>query len=334
MQTEEAELTEFDPKVQDITGWIKAHSINIEAVDPERDQADLSKISDLVGSAKLVGLGEATHGSKEFFQIKHRLIRFLVEKMGFDTVVMECPKERAKSIDEYIKTDGKSRNEVLNGLTYEVWRTQEVLDLINWLREFNEKSDRKVSFYGCDVNDQTGMTGLERDQQMAENVLKILEENPDSKIALWAHNAHVGYADTPNFKALGGHLKGNLGDNYISFGMIFDQGKSNARVGNFETGVFGSKSIPVTLKSLPFGSYEYFFAQAGLQNTVVDLRPTRGNSLFSSWRDNKFTVRELGWAYDPGRQDDLLSRASLADAFDGVVWIDTISPSHLLNPYQ
>lgn len=310
-----------------IVKWLKDHAVVLASVAPQEDQGDLNPLREIVDSSQVVGLGEATHGNKEFFQMKHRLIRFLVEEMGFDTVVMECPEERAKSVDEYIKSKGEDHKEVLKDLTYEVWRTQEVLDLINWLREFNEKSDRKVSFIGCDVNDQTDMSGPERDQRMAGNVFRALEENPDSKMALWAHNAHVSHADTPQFKALGKNLKDKLGDKYMCLGMLFNQGSLSARMGNFETGVFEQQRTQASLKPAPDGTYEHLFHQTEIPLAIVDLRPARSGELFSSWRNNTYGVREVGWAYDPEHEDYLLNRADLTEAFDGVVWIDRVSSS-------
>lgn len=327
MADEEVPTDEIAVNETEIVGWFKDQAVILKSIIPQEDQRDLAPVKEIIGSAQVVGLGEATHGNKEFFQMKHRLIKFLVEEMGFDTVVMECPEERAKNIDGYIKSGEESQNGILNDLTYEVWRTQEVLDLINWLRDFNEKSDRKVSFYGCDVNDQTGMTGLERDQKMAENVLRTFNEKPDSKIVLWAHNSHVSYTDTAQFRASGRNLKDKLGDKYICLGMLFNQGGLSARMGNFDTGVFEQHRTQISLNPAPDGTYEHLFSQTGIPLAIVDLRPARSGELFSSWRNNNYSVREVGWAYDPEHESYLLNRVDLAEAFDGVVFIDRVSPA-------
>lgn len=320
---------EFSPNEAEVVNWFRDHAIILKSVSPQTEQSDLVPLKAIIGSSQVVGLGEATHGNKEFFQMKHRLIKFLVEDLDFDTVVMECPEERAKSIDQYIK--GDLSNNVLDGLTYEVWRTQEVLDLINWLKEHNEKSKKKVSFIGCDVNDQTGMSTLERDQRMADNVVQVLEKNPNSQIALWAHNGHVSYADAPQFRALGRNLKDKLGDKYISFGMLSNEGAFNARIGNFDTKVFEQDRSQVTLRPAPSETYEHLFFQTGIPLAFVDLRTARSGELFSSWRENPYSVREVGWAYDPKHEEAFLNNADLAKAFDGVVFIDKVTPSSLIN---
>jgi erythromycin esterase len=43
----------------------------------------MSPLRSVVGEARIVAMGEATHGSREFFQMKHRMLEFLAEKMGF-----------------------------------------------------------------------------------------------------------------------------------------------------------------------------------------------------------------------------------------------------------
>lgn len=329
MTDETTQNPEANGEVNEMVEWLKHYAIEIKTVEPQEDQQDLSLLKNVIGASQVVGLGEATHGNKEFFQMKHRLIKFLVTEMGFDTVVFECPGQQAKKIDDYIKTGEVSEDQILEGLGYEVWRTQEVLDLINWLREFNSTSNRKISFFGCDVNDQTGLSSIERDKSMAENVLRILKEKPDSKIALWAHNSHVSYADTSTFRALGRNLKDELGDRYMCFGMIFNQGSTNARVGSFETG-YPNKPSPVSLEPASLGSYEYFFAQAQLPLAVLDLRAIRKNNLFDSWKSNSYTIREMGWAYDPKHKEYISNKADLANAFDGMLWIERVSPSTLL----
>src|SRR3989344_8289989 len=158
MTDEITQNPEANREVEEMVDWLKGHAIEIKTVQPQENQQDLALLKNVIDTSQVVGLGEATHGNKEFFQIKHRLIKFLITGMGFDTVAFECPEQRAKKIDDYIKTGEGSEDQILEGLGYEVWRTQEVLDLINWLREFNSTSGRQISFYGCDVDDQTGLS--------------------------------------------------------------------------------------------------------------------------------------------------------------------------------
>ncbi|MCH7872711.1 MAG: erythromycin esterase family protein [Planctomycetes bacterium] len=66
-----------------VTRWVKANAVKLDTVEAGHGFADMQPIKAMVGSARIVGLGEATHGTREFFQLKHRMVEFLVEEMGF-----------------------------------------------------------------------------------------------------------------------------------------------------------------------------------------------------------------------------------------------------------
>ena len=62
---------------------------------PARDSRNMRPLKKVIGEARLVALGEATHGTREFFQLKHRMLEFLVSEMGFTVFGIEatiCPK--------------------------------------------------------------------------------------------------------------------------------------------------------------------------------------------------------------------------------------------------
>jgi erythromycin esterase len=73
-----------------VSSWIRAHALPLATTDPQASLDDLRQIPELVGTASIVGLGEETHGSHEFFTMKQRLLEVLVEKMGFTLFAMEC----------------------------------------------------------------------------------------------------------------------------------------------------------------------------------------------------------------------------------------------------
>ncbi|HXY41772.1 MAG TPA: carboxypeptidase regulatory-like domain-containing protein, partial [Vicinamibacteria bacterium] len=68
---------------EEAVAWIRRQAHPLTTVEPGRSLADLEPLRAVVGEARVVGLGEATHGTREFFQLKHRLLEFLVERMGF-----------------------------------------------------------------------------------------------------------------------------------------------------------------------------------------------------------------------------------------------------------
>ena len=70
--------------------WIQEYGHPLDAVEAGTDPGDLDVLWDIVGDTRLVALGEGTHGSREFFQLKHRLLEFLVTEMEFDVLAIDA----------------------------------------------------------------------------------------------------------------------------------------------------------------------------------------------------------------------------------------------------
>ncbi|MET9376328.1 erythromycin esterase family protein [Streptomyces sp. NPDC002992] len=105
-----------------------------------------------LAGVRVVGLGESTHGTAEFFRLKHRLIEFLVVEHGFRTVAMEASASAAPAVDAYVRRGEGEGAAVLAGLGFWTWRTREVLDLVEWMRAYNRgrPADDQVGFAGID----------------------------------------------------------------------------------------------------------------------------------------------------------------------------------------
>lgn len=71
---------------------------------PGESSRDLAPLYHAIGPARIVAMGEATHGTSEFFSIKDRIFRFLVEKIGFTVFAMETPWNSGLAIDRYVTT--------------------------------------------------------------------------------------------------------------------------------------------------------------------------------------------------------------------------------------
>src|SRR5579862_3784282 len=63
--------------------WLKQHCVPIKSIKPGNDISDLQFLKPVLKNVELIGLGESTHGTSEFVQVRHRLIQFLVQEMGF-----------------------------------------------------------------------------------------------------------------------------------------------------------------------------------------------------------------------------------------------------------
>lgn len=118
------------------------------------DYSDLSSLDVSLADTKIVALGEATHGTKEFFTTKHRLIKYLVEKLDFRVFVIEDGYTLTCNIDAFVSgTDQTKVEKVLSRNWCGAWRTQEVMDLLLWIKRYNsdKNEDDRVRIYGCDM---------------------------------------------------------------------------------------------------------------------------------------------------------------------------------------
>lgn len=154
-----AEITPLDPPDTGEPGtthdlsWLEAHAIPLTGTEAGTDLSDLEPLRQIVGDARIVALGEGTHGTAEFFRMKHRVVEFLVREMGFDAFAMEANWADTERMNEYVRTGQGDATHRLHNLRYWTWQTQEVLDLVHWMRAHNEAAGEAaaVGFYGFDM---------------------------------------------------------------------------------------------------------------------------------------------------------------------------------------
>jgi len=203
---------------------LQENTFPLVSVDAGQGFDDLLPMVPLLTGKRIVALGEATHGTSEFFRMKHRLVEFLVREMGFRHFGMELSPEDGYLIDSYIQGKGTDPKQVL----YWPWATQEVMEMLDWMRDYNASvaPEQRITFHGIDP-----IVG-ERDLVMAQNVSRILEESgPDSKIVLWAHNAHISNGSG----WMGSYLKQTWGDQAYLLGFEFDHGSFTSRMVTVQT---------------------------------------------------------------------------------------------------
>lgn len=117
------------------------------------DTTDMSVIDDQVSEASIIGLGEASHGLRDHYTLKHRLFKRLVTEHGFRLFGMETHLAEALAINEYVVHDEGDAESALEALEFWVWQTEAVKSLVEWMREFNEGRplDDRIRFYGFDT---------------------------------------------------------------------------------------------------------------------------------------------------------------------------------------
>ncbi|MEU2868260.1 erythromycin esterase family protein [Streptomyces olivoreticuli] len=125
----------------------------LRSAEPGTGTADLQALGVMVGDAKVVGVGEATHGSHELFALKDRIFRHLVEQKGFTTFALEISWSAGLRIDDYLQRgDGDARQVVHEVMAGSPWDREEFVTLVRWMRDHNRRHpDRPVHFLGDDI---------------------------------------------------------------------------------------------------------------------------------------------------------------------------------------
>jgi protein-L-isoaspartate(D-aspartate) O-methyltransferase len=119
------------------------------------DTVDLVPLLERVGDARLVLLGEATHGTSEFYRMRERISRELIVKKGFRFIAIEGDWPDAARVDHYVRHLEYPPSEWTAFARFPtwMWRNNEVRDFVNWLREHNAatKHEARVAFHGLDL---------------------------------------------------------------------------------------------------------------------------------------------------------------------------------------
>jgi erythromycin esterase len=146
------------PATIDPTTWLKQNAIPLKTTDPGGSYADLHALPNVVGNASVVGLGEETHGTHEFVDMKVRIIEYLVTHQHFTALVMENPWARSKMVDDYINGGDETPLDLMNKDDLRAtWDTEEFINLLQWMRTYNADPSHttKLHFYGMDCVAET-----------------------------------------------------------------------------------------------------------------------------------------------------------------------------------
>ncbi len=303
----------FTPASNNATGGVinvlREHTIAIDTVQAGSGFEDLQPLKSILEGKRIVALGEATHGTREFFQMKHRMLEFLVREMGYEHFGMETSAETAQVINDYIAGGSGNPREVL----YWPWGTVEVMDMLDWMRTYNAdpRTTRKITFHGIDP-------GIgDRDLVMAANVSRILEQiGAESKIMLWAHNAHISNSEG----WMGHYLKQQFGDQAYLLGFEFNHGAFTSRMSTIHTYSVGPASMAY---------YAYALSEVGKPIQFLDFQTMSQDRVLEEWLEKDQSSHEFAelhaiYRLYPGWHTNYTSWLKL---YDGVIFIEESTPA-------
>ncbi|GAA2814396.1 erythromycin esterase family protein [Saccharopolyspora taberi] len=303
---------------QPVREWIAKTAHPFDTVDPSAPLTDLRPLADVVGDATVVGIGASTRSAREPVLLAHRMVRFLVEEMGFRSVVLEGDDAKSAEIAEHLRTgDGDLRAMLADARTF--WRIEEVLGLIAWLREHNEAHpDDPVRLVepGEPPSSQRNLAAIEK--HLAEGVVEWHERTGD-KIVYWGGIAHtaVGWrrlvtqgTGSERQRNAGSYFQERFGSGYRSIGLTFGEG-----------------AMPFEAPPPPADFAEHALSAPGLPPYLLDLRADAPGPV-RAWMDLPAKTRLIGPHYDPA--DDAehhLSGEALAEWFDAVAHLPAVTPA-------
>jgi erythromycin esterase len=170
---------------------------------PLENSNDLDPLLERIGDARFVLLGEASHGTHEYYLWRARISRRLIEEKGFDFIAVEGDWPDCYRVNQYIRGERAemTAEEVLRGFSRWptwMWANWEIVALSEWLRSHNEArpSEEQVGFYGLDVYSLW--------ESLAEVIDYLKEHHPEAVDAAYAaFHCFEPYAEDPQEYARG-----------------------------------------------------------------------------------------------------------------------------------
>jgi protein-L-isoaspartate(D-aspartate) O-methyltransferase len=127
---------------------------------PQPDRPNFGAMFDRFGKHRVVLLGEASHGTSEFYRARAAITRRLIEQHGFDIVAVEADWPDASSVNRYVRGLPRREDEEppFRRFPTWMWRNTDVAAFVGWLRAHNEEASEvaKAGFYGLDLYNMSG----------------------------------------------------------------------------------------------------------------------------------------------------------------------------------
>ncbi|MFI0421037.1 erythromycin esterase family protein [Spongiactinospora sp. 9N601] len=118
--------------------WVDDHALTVETLDFQAPLDDLEPLRDTIGDARVVALGESTHHIREFYQVRHRILRFLVERCGFTVYALEAPFTQGQALDAWVRGGpGTVEQVAAEGIALSLGQCREMYEALTWMRERN-----------------------------------------------------------------------------------------------------------------------------------------------------------------------------------------------------
>ncbi|WP_433221165.1 erythromycin esterase family protein [Microtetraspora malaysiensis] len=126
--------------------------IPLRTLDPAGPLDDLEWLDEAIGDARVVAIGESAHYNREFYELRHRLLRYLAERHGFSAYAMETGFVEGRLVDDWVRGGDSQLGQVMaNGMTSLMGLWTPMGAHLEWMRQHNRTAARPVGFYGIDL---------------------------------------------------------------------------------------------------------------------------------------------------------------------------------------
>ncbi|MEV0623034.1 erythromycin esterase family protein [Nonomuraea sp. NPDC050404] len=142
----------------DFASWVRDHGTTMDTLDLEAALDDLEPLREIIGGARVVALGESSHHIREFYQVRHRILRFLVERCGFRVYALEAPFTQGQALDAWVGGGpGTVERVAETGIAMSLGQCREMHEALTWMRRWNERP--AGASLGCVGTDLPGAFG-------------------------------------------------------------------------------------------------------------------------------------------------------------------------------
>ncbi|GAA2775666.1 hypothetical protein GCM10020219_052860 [Nonomuraea dietziae] len=126
--------------------------IPLTTLDPAAPLDDLEWLDLAIGDARVVAIGESAHYNREFYELRHRLLRYLVERHGFSAYATESGFVEGRLPDTWVRGGEERLGHVMaNGMTSLMGLWKQMRAHLEWMRRHNRTAAHPVGFHGIDM---------------------------------------------------------------------------------------------------------------------------------------------------------------------------------------
>ncbi|MDJ1500878.1 erythromycin esterase family protein [Xanthocytophaga agilis] len=189
-------LTSFRNLDNQLVAILNANLVSVPTLLGNEPQDDLKKMQAVFTSldSKVIAIGEQSHGTSEFFEVRKKLIKLFSLDPQFAKIGLEAPMAEVEDLNSYLLEDRGDLKSILKSFRLYNYECAEFVDLVSQVKEINKNRKNKISFFGFDI--QSPFKSLEKIREFAkedesipvESISKLLSDYTLLNNQVYSHN--------------------------------------------------------------------------------------------------------------------------------------------------